>query len=119
MQVISRTKPQPFAGPLSGEGDAATRNTLLSLYGNLPSVDISIEEFERIALERLRGELMEQCVLNFHLTLALRHCAVLKGIEDLRLRGKKDDEIMLKAKELTDKHLMVRGKQRMHHYSNA
>lgn len=55
MQVISRAK-QPIVVPLPSEGDAATRNTLLSLYGSLPSEDISIEEFERLALERLRGE---------------------------------------------------------------
>ena len=56
MQVVSRAKPVIVA-PLSGEGDAATRNTLLSLYGSLPYEDISIEEFERLALERLRGQL--------------------------------------------------------------
>ncbi|KAG1675409.1 hypothetical protein FOA52_012328 [Chlamydomonas sp. UWO 241] len=65
-------------------GEHATRHTLLSMYAASPIEDISLDEFERLALERLR---------------------VLKGIEDLRLRGKTDAELQAKSRELTDKHL--------------
>ncbi len=37
-------------------GEHSTRHTLLSLYTELPAGNISIEEFEALALDRLRGE---------------------------------------------------------------
>lgn len=36
-------------------GENATRHTLLSMYSDSPREDISLDEFERLALERLRG----------------------------------------------------------------
>eukprot|EP00955_Chlamydomonas_euryale_P108340 365842-Chlamydomonas_euryale.AAC.8 len=40
----------------AGGGEHATRHTLLSMYAQPPCEDISLDEFERLALERLRGE---------------------------------------------------------------
>ncbi len=39
--------------------------------------------------------------------------AVLKGIEDYKLRGKQGSEMLQKVEELTKKHLQVLGRLRM------
>lgn len=53
MQFLGSSKPQPVKA--SDSDRHSTRHTLLSLYSNAPSEDISLDEFERLALERLRG----------------------------------------------------------------
>ena len=53
MQFLGSSKPQLVK---ANDGDRhSTRHTLLSLYSNAPSEDITLDEFERLALERLRG----------------------------------------------------------------
>jgi hypothetical protein len=37
------------------KGEYTTRHTLLSMYGELPQGDITLEDFESLALDRLRG----------------------------------------------------------------
>eukprot|EP00798_Chlamydomonas_sp_ICE-L_P028042 gene28042-31144_t len=66
------------------EGEHSTRRNLVTLYTELPSEDITLDEFERLALDRLR---------------------VLKGIEEFKLRGKSDAEVQSRANELLTKHL--------------
>ena len=54
MQFLG-TAPKPSI--TTGQGNEhSTRHTILSLYAELPSEDITLEEFERLALERLRGK---------------------------------------------------------------
>lgn len=38
-----------------GAGKHSTKHTLLSLYAEAPAGDITLEEFEKLALDRLRG----------------------------------------------------------------
>ena len=89
------------------------------MYANSPAEDITLDEFERLALERLRGDLVSctpsslhgvQACISSHL-LTLFHASllsVLKGIEDFKLRGKQGAEMVQKVEELTKKHLQVR-----------
>ncbi len=46
----NRPQPEP-------RGENTTRHETLSLYVEYPSEGITIEEFDRLGLERLRGEL--------------------------------------------------------------
>ena len=54
MQFLGSTKPQNLLKPNDGDRHA-TRHTLLSMYASSPAEDITLDEFERLALERLRG----------------------------------------------------------------
>mmetsp|Transcript_3120 Transcript_3120/g.6789 ORF Transcript_3120/g.6789 Transcript_3120/m.6789 type:complete len:550 (+) Transcript_3120:140-1789(+) len=65
-------------------GRNATKHTLLSLYTDTPTEDIALDDFERYALDRLR---------------------VLKGIEEVKLRGKSDDDVKAQANKLFEKHI--------------
>ncbi len=65
MQFVgaARTPAVPGAGSRLGlagtplvDGEHATRALILSMYTDYPSEDITLEEFERLALERLRGK---------------------------------------------------------------
>lgn len=85
----------------------------LSLYQSPPSTVISIEDFERYAIDRLRG------VAHLHLSccnrvLHQKHShslcllfAVLKGIEEHKAKGFKPHEVQDQAKNLADEHLKV------------
>ena len=42
------------------KGESSTKHTLLSLYEKRPQGDITLEEFESLALSRLRGGLAEE-----------------------------------------------------------
>ncbi|GFH22406.1 uncharacterized protein HaLaN_19866 [Haematococcus lacustris] len=68
----------------SKAGQHSTRHTTLSMYSELPVGDISLEDFEQLALDRLR---------------------VLKGVEEVKLRNKSDAEVQARARELVDRHL--------------
>lgn len=54
MQFLATAK--PLAQAKTPAGQNATRHTILNLYTELPSGDITLEEFERLALERLKGQ---------------------------------------------------------------
>eukprot|EP00983_Pelagomonas_calceolata_P111428 1159780-Pelagomonas_calceolata.AAC.5 len=62
MQFVSRTPRGPSFGPdkatpgTKGKGEHSNRHTLLTLYEERPQGDITLEEFESLALDRLRGE---------------------------------------------------------------
>ncbi len=67
MQFISRTPRSGYGdvktpGTAYGKasGEASARHTLLSLYEHRPQGDITLEEFESLALDRLRGEGKQQ-----------------------------------------------------------
>ncbi|KAL3680139.1 hypothetical protein R1sor_023095 [Riccia sorocarpa] len=59
-------------GSLGDGGDGAGVSSRLSFYQNSSDVDVSLEDFEQFALDRLR---------------------VLKGIEEARSRGRKQEEV--------------------------
>ncbi|KAL3134829.1 hypothetical protein ABBQ32_007800 [Trebouxia sp. C0010 RCD-2024] len=67
-----------------------TKSSGLSLYQTPPSSIISIEDFERYAIDRLR---------------------VLKGIEEHKAKGCNPKEVQDKAKQLADEHLKVRSSE--------
>lgn len=56
-------------------GEHATRHTLLSMYATPPAEDISMDEFERLALERLRGACVLRHYQNFRLDVAMHRAA--------------------------------------------
>ncbi|KAJ1735584.1 DNA primase subunit pri2 [Coemansia biformis] len=56
----------------------------LSVYADAPELEVSIEEFETFALDRLQ---------------------VLRAIEDAQLRAKGDDDMLRRVNEALDKHL--------------
>ncbi|KAF5828854.1 eukaryotic and archaeal DNA primase, large subunit-domain-containing protein [Dunaliella salina] len=88
MQFVSKTPRGPSFGSATPNtakgGERINRHTLLTLYEERPQGDITLEEFESLALDRLR---------------------VLKGIEDVKLRNKSDAEIQAKAEKLLQDHL--------------
>jgi len=51
----SRSISTPGTGLTSRAGEHSTRHTLLSMYAARPEGDITLEEFESLALDRLRG----------------------------------------------------------------
>lgn len=63
---------------------AARSKVALSMYADLPAGEIAIEEFERFAMDRLR---------------------VLKGIDDLKVKGFRADQMQEKVIELYDRHM--------------
>ncbi|PSC74309.1 DNA primase large subunit [Micractinium conductrix] len=73
---------QPKGGGKAGGGGKAALP--LSMYGELPEGEIAIEEFERFALDRLR---------------------VLKGIDDLKVKGFRPDQMQEKVTELWERHM--------------
>lgn len=52
------------AKPAAVEGPNSTKHKLLTMYSELPRGDITLEEFEKLALDRLRGK----ASLNFVVT---------------------------------------------------
>ncbi len=56
MEFISHTKAQANKAG-SEDGNHSNAHTLLSMYSNAPSEQVTLDEFERLALERLRGGL--------------------------------------------------------------
>eukprot|EP00879_Flechtneria_rotunda_P033320 GHRR01036889.1.p1 GENE.GHRR01036889.1~~GHRR01036889.1.p1 ORF type:complete len:140 (+),score=33.38 GHRR01036889.1:519-938(+) len=64
--------------------------TELTMYKDKPTGEISLEEFEQYALDRLR---------------------VLKAIEEAKLRSKSDDVIQADVKLLVNKHLQCSSRQ--------
>ena len=90
----------------------------LSLYQTPPSSIISIEDFERFAIDRLRGGHHDgMCIL---VPLASVSCespsrhqfcssAVLKGIEEHKAKGCNPKEVQDKARQLADEHLKVKA----------
>ena len=93
----------------------------LSLYSEPPRTVITIEDFERYAIDRLRGGynpggvLMPHAFMNCCLIIAGRYCqyvltslpVVLRGIEDFRAKGFKPSAVQDEARKLADKHLKV------------
>ncbi|KAJ1821135.1 DNA primase subunit pri2 [Coemansia sp. RSA 2599] len=62
--------------------------TRLSMYTDAPDLEVSIEEFETFALDRLQ---------------------VLRAIEDAQLRGRGDDDVRRRVGEALDKHLPMQS----------
>lgn len=91
--------------------DLSLRPVDLTMYKELPSGEVSVEEFEQYALDRLRGERFsglgcwfgKDCKLTTHdtaRTLRVWRCccclnctAVLKALEEAKLRGKTDEDL--------------------------
>ena len=78
------------------------------MYAEPPEGEVAIEEFERVALDRLRGVSAPLCtsdkaagpaacrsVSPLAIDATGKWCAVLKGIEDARSRGKKPEELQV------------------------
>lgn len=110
---------QPKGGGKAGGGGKAALP--LSMYGELPEGEIAIEEFERFALDRLRGEAAQPgCGSRARRTIAseranawvappaarcqpacnaasCRASAVLKGIDDLKVKGFRPDQMQASA----------------------
>ncbi|KAI7846146.1 hypothetical protein COHA_000316 [Chlorella ohadii] len=63
---------------------ASRSKVALSMYADLPDGEIAIEEFERFAMDRLR---------------------VLKGIDDLKVKGFRPDQMQDKVIELYERHM--------------
>lgn len=97
----------------------------LSLYNEPPRNIITIEDFERFAIDRLRGAPTDATVHIAHMqkhTYVLQlsveelqllpqhatlHVAVLKGIEDFKAKGFHPPAVQDEARRLADKHLKV------------
>ncbi|KAL4459160.1 hypothetical protein ABPG75_014025 [Micractinium tetrahymenae] len=69
---------------------AARSKVALSMYTDLPDGEIAIEEFERFAMDRLR---------------------VLKGIDDLKVKGFRPDQMQEKVIELYEKHMSASSRE--------
>jgi DNA primase large subunit len=75
------------AHPVAAAANAARASrskVALSMYADLPDGEIAIEEFERFAMDRLR---------------------VLKGIDDLKVKGFRPDQMQDKVAELYERHM--------------
>ncbi|KAJ9512891.1 hypothetical protein QJQ45_029132 [Haematococcus lacustris] len=94
----------------SKAGQHSTRHTTLSMYSELPVGDISLEDFEQLALDRLRGACkaggvkLSMCTI---MSWFVAQSAVLKGVEEVKLRNKSDAEVQARARELVDRHLKL------------
>ena len=99
----------------AGAKAAARAKAALSLYTDLPDGEIAIEEFERFAMDRLRGE--QCCGLGCEMwrrrrrSVAAAGCtataarrnrplrpllpAVLKGIDDLKAKGFRHEQMQV------------------------
>ena len=104
--------------PVQQTDQTTTKATRVSLYQTPPSSIISIEDFERFAIDRLRGGHHDcMCIL---VPLACVSCelpsrhpfcssAVLKGIEEHKAKGCNPKEVQDKARQLADEHLKVKA----------
>lgn len=103
---------------VSDTRDVEAVSGCLSLYVEPPKADICIEDFERFAIDRLRGMSMEAhvqaCITMQLLGLHGQNilptgpcccCVVLKGIEEAKAKGDKPHEVQEKAKNLATQHL--------------
>ncbi len=90
MQFLSsRQTPNKLGGSSSRSFSKPSASKSLSLYMNPPTDEITLDEFEDFALERL---------------------TLLRGIEQLRARGFEQDELRKKVLELEKKHVPIRMK---------
>ena len=83
-------KSVPVASVPSSSARGAHATQILNLYNTPPTSEISMEEFERYALDRLR---------------------VLKGLDDARSRGKKPEEVAEICKRLISENLTGTSQQ--------
>ena len=99
--------------PSLAEDEDTTRPSTVSLYDESPSGEITIEEFELCALDRLQG--LFSCLargtgcaplysIQALLTAALP--TVLKGLEDAKARGKKGDDLQVRLSAFSIHHCL-------------
>ena len=88
--------------PSLAEDEDTTRPSTVSLYDESPSGEITIEEFELCALDRLQGVFWgASCTPLIYIVHALLTQAlptVLKGLEDAKARGKKGDDLQVRLR---------------------
>jgi hypothetical protein len=125
MQFHNQKTPIARTGGATGTAAELKRPLELTMYKELPSGEVSVEEFEKYALDRLRGktQLMHAAEAGAQLlscapaaggneqhsthvlTCSVAVCAVLKAIEEAKLRGKNDDVIQVQLHQaVCDKH---------------
>ena len=112
-KVLSSTK---AAAALANSNKPHQRSsrTALSMYSEAPSGEIALEEFERFALDRLKGAHAANTSKIFSKFINLTFScpsssssllAVLRGIEDLKVKGFRHDQMQDKIMALVDAHL--------------
>ena len=111
--VSTRTGGGVATGTAAAAAAASAKSVELTMYRQPPSGEVSVEEFEKYALDRLRGEpafprrgrkqwlvatLRRGMLSNRCLSVLVWHAcafAVLKAIEEAKLRSKADDDIQV------------------------
>ena len=101
----------PAAAGAATAAKAARTKVALSMYADLPEGEIAIEEFERFATDRLRGEAalglgrwgsvrapgVKERMKHTAFCLPTFVCAVLKGIDDLKVKGFRPNQMQVAA----------------------
>ncbi|RLN50494.1 hypothetical protein BBJ28_00019678, partial [Nothophytophthora sp. Chile5] len=73
--------------------------SMLSMYNEAPLVEVSLEEFEEFAIDRLHADAICQCGA----------CSVLKAVENFRLRSVAAKDREVKLEKTLNKHLPLRS----------
>ncbi|KAJ1642670.1 DNA primase subunit pri2 [Coemansia erecta] len=85
---VSKREGLPHEGAAAEVVRRSRYPTRLSMYTDAPDLEVSIEEFETFALDRLQ---------------------VLRAIEDAQLRGRGEDDVRRRVSEALDKHLPMQS----------
>ena len=88
----------------AGVKGAAGETSCLSMYNEQPTEELTLQDFEILALDRLKGIGTLLCFLLQNRRHRL-HCAVLKAIESSKARGIKGAELNTEIRQLSLTHL--------------
>jgi len=112
MSVLVRTPASSRKKPVTLNAKYPQR---LQLYAAAPQLELSIEEFETFALDRLQGT---DCPIPGFGCLPHTHTqtrTVLKTIETCKVRNKKDDDLRRAVDEAQDKYLPLHFNSAVQH----